>query len=345
MNRRDFFLGSAAAIGGLSLSAADVAAQSNEVVFNGAGGTWQDTVRKAWLGPFTEKTGIKVTDTFPFDLGKMSAMVRTNTAQWDLTDCPSSFLGPAIAQKLIEPIDYKIVDLTALPQENLGKEYVAYGVFSSNIVYDKRRFPAEAPASWRDFWDLKRFPGPRAFRKQPMVALEAALIADGVPLNRLYPLDVDRAYKKLEQIKSEVRWWSNAQQSVQIIAQGEVVMGVTFPSRAFAARDQGVPLEVVWNEGLMARTRFVVPRGARNKENAMRLLAFIIQPEQQARFATLNRSAPVNPKAYELIDKSLAPILATYPANFEKMTAIDELDYWTINADSLTKRFEAWLVA
>ena len=291
MNRRELLIGSSAALGTAVLSPVrNAAAQaSKEVIFNGAGGSWQDNARKTWLDTFTAKTGIKVTDTFPFDIGKLSTMVRTNMVQWDVTDCPAAFVTTAMNRDLVEPLDYKIIDRSTLPDDFMGDKWVAYGVFSSNIVYDKRRVPGpNVPDSWKDFWDLKRFPGPRSFRKEPPIALEAALMADGVPMDKLYPLDLDRAFKKLDEIKKDVRWWTAAQQGVQMIADGEVTMGVTFPSRAISARAQGAPLEVVWNQGIMARTRFVVPKNAPNKENAMRLINWLIQFDQQARFANLN---------------------------------------------------------
>jgi putative spermidine/putrescine transport system substrate-binding protein len=348
MKRRDFVISSGAALAALAMPQVGTlqAQGAKEVVFNGAGGSWQDNVRKAWLDTFTAKTGIKVTDTFPFDIGKLSTMVRTKTVQWDVTDCPAAFVTVAINRDLVEAIDYTLVDKSTLPPENYGDKYVAYGIFSSNIVYDKRRIPGpDVPKSWKDYWDLKRFPGPRSFRNEPPIALEAALLADGVPADKLYPLDLDRAFRKLDEIKKDVRWWPSAQQSVQLIADGEVAMGVTFSSRAVTARAQGVPLEVVWNQGIMARVRFVVPKGASNKDNAMRLVNFIIQPEQQARFAMLNNSAPANPKAFELINPAIAPDLPSFTANREKMFMLDELGYWGKNSEAVFKRFNSWLVA
>jgi putative spermidine/putrescine transport system substrate-binding protein len=346
MNRRELLVGGAAVSAAALASAGQMFAQGGSAVFNGAGGSWQDNARRAWLEPFEKSTGTKVVDTSPFDIGKLSTMVRTRTVSWDLTDCPSVFVPLAMKNDLLDPIDYAVVDKDALPAENYATHAVAYGVFTSNIVYDRRKLTGEnVPKSWRDFWDLKRFPGPRAMRNQPLAALEAALIADGVPAARLYPLDVERAFRKLGEIKSEMRWWSNAQQGVQLIANGEVVMGVTFPSRAFAARAQGVPLEVVWNEGLIARNRFVVPKGAANKAAAMRLLNFIIQPEQQANFANRNRSAPTSQKAFKDIDPQVALELATSPENIGRLIRLDELGYWAEHGEALTRRFEAWLLA
>ncbi|NJL18453.1 MAG: ATP-binding protein [Nitrospira sp.] len=51
---------------------------------------------------------------------------------------------------------------------------------------------------------MKSFPGQRSVRKHPIYALEMALIADGVPMDKLYPIDVDRAFKKLEELKPHV---------------------------------------------------------------------------------------------------------------------------------------------
>jgi putative spermidine/putrescine transport system substrate-binding protein len=348
MNRRELLIGSGAALGVAALSPGQNAGAqvSKEVIFNGAGGSWQDNVRKAWLDTFTAKTGVKVTDTFPFDIGKLSTMVRTNTVQWDVTDCPSAFVTTAMNRELVESIDYKIVDRSTLPADFMGDKWIAYGVFSSNIVYDKRRVPgADVPESWKDFWDIKRFPGPRSFRKEPPIALEAALMADGVPTGKLYPLDLDRAFRKLDEIKKDIRWWTAAQQGVQMIVDGEATMGVTFSSRAISARAQGAPLEVVWNQGIMARTRLVVPKNAPNKENGMRLINWLIQPEQQARFAMLNTSAPANPEAFDLITSTMAPNLPTFPAHQRKMVTLDELGYWGQNSEAVFKRFDAWLVA
>jgi hypothetical protein len=49
MNRREILIGSATAVGAMALSPLDSASaqKSQEVIFNGAGGSSQDNVRKA----------------------------------------------------------------------------------------------------------------------------------------------------------------------------------------------------------------------------------------------------------------------------------------------------------
>jgi putative spermidine/putrescine transport system substrate-binding protein len=345
MKRRDFLRVSAAV--GIALGLPNARAQAKrEIVFNGAGGTWQDNARKAWLSPFSKDTGIGVIDVVPFDIGKLSTMVRTGTVEWDVTDIPGEFVGLAAERDLLEPIDYKIVDRNALPPEDYGQHHVVYGHFSTNMVFNTRRVTgADKPASWRDYWDVQKFSGPRSFRKNPAVALEAALLADDVPPEKLYPLDVDRAFRKLDQLKGQVRWWTSAVQSVQLIADGEVNLGVTFNSRAIAARDQGAPLEIVWNQGLVAAVYLVVPKGAKNKEDAMRLINYIIQASAQARMANLNRSAPANLNAVKEIEPAVLKDLPTAPENLRGAAFINELGFWTKNREKIGKRFDAWLLA
>jgi putative spermidine/putrescine transport system substrate-binding protein len=336
-------LAGALAAPALRRSAAQTA---GEVTFNGAGGAWQDNARRAWLTPFAQQTGIRVTDVFPFDIGKLATMVRTRSMEWDVTDIPAAQVGLAIERDLVERIDYGIVDRSTLPPECFGEQYVVYSWYSLNIALNRRRFDGrDKPQGWADFWDLARFPGPRSFRRMPAVTLEAALIADGVPAAQLYPLDVERALRKLDQIKANMRWWTAAAQSVQLVSEGEADIGATFSSRIITARAQGAPIDIVWNQGAMGGVYFVVPKGARNKDNAMRLINFIIQADAQARMANFNRSAPANPRAFAQIDAEVVPDLSTSPQNMQTMFRIDETGFWARNQDAISRRFEAWLLS
>src|SRR3546814_20081773 len=83
-------------------------------------------------------------------------------------------------------------------------------LWSYVIGYDGDRIKGPGPQSWADFWDMKRFPGKRGMRRTPNYSLEFALMADGVPADRVYPMlrtpaGVDRAIRKLDEIRSEER--------------------------------------------------------------------------------------------------------------------------------------------
>ncbi|WP_370651222.1 extracellular solute-binding protein [Neorhizobium galegae] len=109
-----------------------------------------------------------------------------------------------------------------------------------------------APKRWADFFDLKAFPGPRSMQRQPYILLESALLADGVSPEKLYPLDVDRVFKNLDQIKSSVSvWWTTGAQAVDVLASGECTMGVAWDSRIAPAKASGQPVDNVFNGGLL----------------------------------------------------------------------------------------------
>ena len=346
MKRRNLLLGMAASASAAALpSFTGLRAQSGgRVVFNGAGGSWQKNARQAWLTPFTEATGIDVVDVFPFDIGRLSAMVGTGTAEWDVTDIPAAMVGTAIKEELLETIDYGIINREGLPPEMFGEHYVVYGHFANLMIANSKRFTAsKKPQSWTDYWDVERFSGPRTFRKLPSPQLEFALIADGVALDQLYPLDLARAFRKLDEIKPHVRWWTSGAQSIQLVADREADMGTTFSGRATTARKQGVPIEINWNQAGLASLYFVVPKGAKNKDNAMRLINFIVQAAQQAKMANLNRTSPANSQAFAQIDAAIAPDLPTAPAHRSGMFHIDD-SYWWENLGPIKQRFDEWLL-
>src|SRR3546814_12005440 len=86
-------------------------------------------------------------------------------------------------------------------------------LWSYVIGYDGDRIKGPGPQSWADFWDMKRFPGKRGMRRTPKYSLEFALMADGVPADRVYPMlrtpaGVDRAFRKTDETKPHVVWRS-----------------------------------------------------------------------------------------------------------------------------------------
>jgi spermidine/putrescine-binding protein len=105
---------------------------------------------------------------------------------------------------LAEPIDGKIIDRSKfLPQAQMSHVFSA-SAYSTVIAYRPDAFPNGTPKSWADFWDVKKFPGPRSLRNHPVDNLEAALMADGVAPEKIYPIDIDRAFRKLDEIHKNI---------------------------------------------------------------------------------------------------------------------------------------------
>ncbi len=344
--RRGVIASGVAAVAGLSTQ--NLSAQrGRQVVVATTGGLFSQHMRQVFWDPFTAETGIKIVEG-NYTLAKHMAMKEAGRTEWDLGHPGLPQLGELLTRKAIERVDYGIVDRAQFPGAASDEYYVGFQYFSTNIVINTKRFPTNGPrpAGWADFWNVAKFPGPRSMRKQPFLTLEAALIADGVPMDQLYPLDLDRAFKKLDQIKSHISlWWTTGAQSVDVIASGEVDMGVAWDSRVSASRLAGQPVETVWNEGAMLPSIHVVLAGAPNRRDAMLYLNYLGRADRQAEMAKLNGSAPSNPAAIQLVDRGLAATLCSHPDNAKSMFWFDAVAqaYWRERLADISERFTVWL--
>ena len=126
-----------------------------------------------------------------------------------------------------------------------------------------------------------------------------ALIADGVPMDKLYPLDVDRAFKKLEQLKPHVLvWWSSGAQSAQVLKDGEVDMVAAWNGRIQALENEpegkGGKIKTTFNQQIIVSDSWMIPKGAPNKDLAMKAIAIMSRPEVNARISNYINYAPSN---------------------------------------------------
>jgi len=339
MNRRHV-------IGGLASSAVLAAGvrpsfgQSTSIVFTSWGGVTQDAQKEFWADPFTAKTGIAVKMDGPTDYGKLKAMVESGNVSWDVVDVEADFAAAAAKDGLLEPIDFSIVNKDELDPRFTTDHAVGSFCYAFVLGYDPAAFGGKTPANWADLFDTDTFPGKRTFYKWSAPgALEIALLADGVPATALYPLDLDRAFKKLDTIKSEIIWWSSGAQAQQLLASGETPIGMFWNGRLFALEQSGTEVGISWEQNMPAADVLVVPKGARNKEAAMRFIAEATSAEAQAKFDLATNLAPVNLKAVDLLPKDF---VANLPG-FHTATQVDlDVAYWAANRDEIGKRWYAW---
>src|SRR5437868_3754900 len=153
---------------------------------------------------------------------------------------------------------------------------VASNIQGTNLCYRADKFRDGGPKSWVDFWDVKKFPGSRGLciNDSPRTLI-FALLADGVPADRLYPLDIERAFKKLNEIKPHIKvWWREGNQSQQLIRDGEVDMMSIWNGRATELKLAGVPVELVWNGAVRSTSTWCVLKGAPNRKLAWEFIQF-----------------------------------------------------------------------
>jgi putative spermidine/putrescine transport system substrate-binding protein len=320
--------------------AAAGAQAADSIVFTSWGGTTQSSQDKDWAKPFTKATGINVMMDGPTDYGKLKAMVDSGNVTWDVVDVEGDFAYAAQKAGLIEPIDYSVVKKDQLDPRFASADAVGSFYYSFVLGFNKSSFKGAQPSSWADMFDTKRFPGKRTLYKwsAPGV-LEIALLADGVPPNKLYPLDLDRAFKKLDTIKSNIVWWSGGAQSQQLLASGEAPIGMFWNGRLHALEQTGVPVGISWTQNLTAADMLVVPKGAKHRAEAMKYLAVATSADAQAKFAADTGYAPINVKSPSLMPAAVAK---TLPDQYKSSQINLDMKYWAEHRDEIAKRWYAW---
>src|SRR5215831_15106305 len=335
LGRRQFLTAAGGAIaGGLVLTGATRAARAQgkfageRVVFASWGGIYQEASKKGYCDSFAAKTGATV--------------IQDGSPTWDVVDVTIDFLYNAAKDGLFEKIDTNIVDTKELPAKYVHEYGIANIVWSYNIAFNSQAFPdGKHPKTWSEFFDVDKFPGRRALRDRVNPMLEIALLADGVPFERLYPLDVDRALKKLDAIKKNAVWWTTNSQSQQLMIDGECTLGILNNGRIYDAVQKGAKIGIEWAQNLQSVDYLVVPKGSKVKNAAMGLIAEMVLPESQARVSNIMPLAPTNPEAFKLITKEVAPWLSTEPANLTQGFPINE-EFWRDNYKTLAERWTAW---
>jgi len=311
------------------------------------GGPYSPGYRKAFYDPFEKATGIKVVNVAreAEPTAQFKAMVDTKSYTWDVCTLTLSARDILAKMDLLEPIGITSSDAPGLMPDALTPLWMGIDVYSTVMAYRTEQFKeGSAPTSWADFWNVQKFPGRRSLRKNPIDTLEQALLADGVPLDKLYPLDVDRAYKSLEKIKPHIDvWWTGGAQSSQLIQSGEVDLIALWNARAQAVIDGGAPVKMVWNQGLYSIEGWGIPKGSPRADAARQFVKFCADPKQQALFTEFLSYGPTNLKAYESIPAQRAASLPTHADNLKLMTIARE-DWWSANRAAATERFNAWVL-
>ena len=232
---------------------------------------------------------------------------------------------------ILIPLDYSKIDTKDFVPGTTLPACVGTIVFSTVFAYNTETYKDATPKGWADFWDVKKFPGTRAYRAKMWGALEPALLADGVPMEDVYKVldskeGIKRALDKIRELKPNVAiWWKSGAQHAQLMKDGEVDMSSGWNGRFDVAIKDGAKAAYSYDGATLDYDCFGIPKGAPNAELAMKFLAEASKASYQANMPQYITYGPTNAKAYELgiIDDSLAAKLPSHPDNAKKQLVIN----------------------
>jgi putative spermidine/putrescine transport system substrate-binding protein len=151
-----------------------------------------------------------------------------------------------------------------------------------------------------------------------------------------------RAWAKLAEIAPKVTvWYRGGSQSAQLLRDGEVDMIHMGHNRVESVMGSGIDVAYAFDGGTMDVDCLLVPKGAPNKANAMRLINELLSAKSQARLAMTMPLGPVNAGAFDtgIIPKEAAININTHPSNYDKQLLVDP-NFYIGQLGELTEEFD-----
>ena len=317
---------------------------SKELVVVDWGGNYTDVSKKSRYAPFEKKYNVTIKLVSPTDYGKFKAMEQSGNIEWDVVNVDADFAIRGAKDNLFEKLDYNTIKTDGVDKKFIFDYGICSETFAVAISYNTNTFTKDNhPTTWSDVWDTKKFPGSRSFQKYAEGTLEAALLADGVNPDKLFPLDIDKAFASLDKIKPSVKsWWTAGAQAPQLLASAELSTAAAWSGRVLAAKKLGSPEDVEYNQALIYADAWVVAKGAPNKDLAMKFIDYCTTPETQAEFSKLVDYAPTNSKALPLLSDEIKTRLGQSTNSAKQIVA--DINWWADNFNSVDERFQKWLL-
>lgn len=322
---------------------------AGHVIVRTPGGAYDDIMRRHVYNPFTKATGVEVRPVAATS-AKLLAMFKANAVELDVIDIGDGQLLTMERMGALAPIAYdswKYADPNDVVPEVKQKTRVGNFVYATVLAYNKDTFSdGKQPKGWAQFWDVAKFPGPRMLTDMAAGApsLEFALLADGMPRDKIYPIDIDRALAMMTRIRPSIRkFWDTGALSAQMLFDKEVVLGSIWNGRLQTVIDKGAPLGMDWTENMIQVQAMGVFKGSPNLENAQRLIDFQMQPQVQAAYARELMYGPTTKKAFSLLP---AEALERAPGGPQSRASgfFQNITWWEDNRDKVNRAWSRWLL-
>ncbi len=301
---------------------------------------------EAFLTPFTKAAGVPVT-VLAFDGSLVAA--RAGHADMAVLDGPTLFDG--CKDGTLAKLDWAKLGGRERQLPQTASDCGAGALLLSTVLAWNRDKFSGTP-TWAEFWDVAKVPGKRGLHRGARYNLEIALLADGVAPADVYgtlraDAGIERAFRKLDQLKPYLVWWSEPGDAPKLLASGDVLMTSAAADRIVAASRSGDPLEhhnfaLQWAGNVTEVDSWAILAGSPDAADAARLLAFAADPKVQRALPALGGFGGATGGANDKLPADLLAASPSTPANLASGLMVDE-GFWHDNGGRLDKQFEAWM--
>lgn len=315
------------------------------LTFSSWGGIFQEA-QVAAMKPFGEESGATLLEDGPTEYSKIKAQVESENVTWDVVDTDIIWADMQCGEDgLLMDLDLDIVDVSNVPNQSLvGDCYIPAMQYGYMYMYDKDAY-SDGPTNWKDFFDTDKFPGKRAiagFEDIGPGVYEGVLLADGVAPEDLYPLDMDRVYEKLDEMRDHFIYWGTGAESQQMIESGEAEMVLLWSGRGYSAVENGANYAPVWDQALIVADALAVPKNVKNPDSSMAFLNYYLGAQSQETLSEMSSYSPIHKDANPTFSELGQQYLVTNPEIAEQMVPTDQ-SWWAENYDTELERWLDWL--
>ena len=322
---------------GASASDSSVSGNSGDSAASGDAGelyvyNWGEYIDESVIDEFEEETGIKVVYDLYETNEEMYPVIEAGGIAYDAV-CPSDFMIQKMREHdllaeinfdnvpNIDQIDPLYMELSkSFDPEN--KYAVPYTWGTIGILYNKERLQelgVPAPTKWADLWD-ERLSGEILMQDSIRSAFMTGLKKNGYSLNSTNPDEINKAKQDLIDQKPLVQAYVVDQVRDKMIG-GEAAIGVIYSGEIMYIQDevaaQNLPFSleyVIPEEGTNVwLDSWVVPKNAKNKENAEKWINFLCRPDVAVKNFEYITYATPNKAAKEMLDEEIQNNKAVFP--------------------------------
>jgi len=323
-------------------------AQARDLTVVVQGERMADAIRQHVAAPFGQITGLPVhVETWSGSLDALRGSAKAADTPWDIVEVGAEELASGCSEGLFEKLDWSAIGGKDhfLPQ---GVSDCGVGALMTEqvLAWDKDKSP-NVP-TWADFWDVAKYPGKRGLYKGVRGNLEFALIADGVAPGDVYKVlgtndGLDRAFRKLDQLKPYIVWWQTGEEAARILSSGDVLMTTAPVDQIIMAdRLKHRNFGIQWTAGISEVGSWAIVKGSPNLHQAQQFLYFAGLPALQGRLFEDAAVAGLARGADDALPPEIQALSPTSPANLNNALRVDT-GFWHDNLAKLQQRFDKWL--
>ena len=282
---------------------------------------WSEYMPKDVLKNFTKETGLKVKYSTYDSNEAMYAKIKTvGSSSYDIIVPSTYFVGKMSKENLLEKLDKtKIPNYSNLDKKLLNKDFdknndfsIPYLWGSSGITYNLGLIKNSVD-SWANLWDSE-YKNSILLNDDLREVFGIALRTLGYSSNTQDPKEIEEAYNKLKELLPNVKMFYSESQK-QVYLNEDVKLGMNFNGESYMASLENDKIKYVYpKEGaLIWLDSLVIPKGAKNIENAYIFIDYILRPEVSKQISEEIGYASPNLKAVELLPDSIKNNRTIYP--------------------------------